>query len=694
MEARYTTLFNILKGCMLFSSIALVGCGGGGNDTTTTTSASSSSASSSSTSSTSSSSSSAAPIAQALKVLYVGDASLVVEWDHPMYDIVEKGDKFTITVNGQLVETVNKNVAYLSGFSPEQKLDIQVDGAGKRFTGSFVTREATEVVNVTTYGAKGDGTTDDTNAIQQAINYLGLRAGGRVVVPAGRYRIRPLELKSNVTLDLASANTTLEATENATIIQEQTDTIDPAVGWSWIAPKDTQGRLLGTWEGWPRRQKQPLIGAFYAQNVGLIGKGTIEGHGELWRVPSGTKPWTHQNNFRARLISFIGSSNVTIAGVTAKNSPVWTTHLLLTNNSRILDYTVRNPLNGPNTDGIDLESTDNILVSGYDVVTGDDGLVIKAGRHPANLGWQQFWKPAKNITVRNMRAHIGGETDPALISQTDSAISFGSEMSAGIESIKISNMFVTGFDDAFQLRTNASEVIQKRMPGQLPLVTLDPNNPADLIDFYDWATAKTKVDLRKFHGRGGYIKDVLVEDVWTTKMRTYVVKGDLWWDRAWNNDLNNKTQVAGGVAPFAFETAIPLDGRAPTVQNITFRRLTGYSLDYQEDVAGAGFKTVVTMRGWKGNEPDNIRFEDSVFYRKDIGNKLAADDARNGAFEVFVNTKNAVISNVQTYGFNSKPYTSKYLTDRESAVANSTMINPANTNNQGMVVTGSSISAF
>lgn len=677
MEARYTTLSSVLKGCLVFSTVALIGCGGNGNNE-----------------SAAAADTPAAPLE--LKALYVGDGSVVVEWDHPMYDFVEKGDKFTITVNGQVVETaVNKNVAYLSGFKPAQKLDIQVNGAGKRFAGSFTTSATVEVVDVTAYGAKGDGTTDDTLAIQQAVNDVASRAGGRVVVPAGRYRIRPLELKSNVTLDLASTNTMLEATENNTLIQESTDTIDPAVGWSWIQPKDAQGRILSTWEGWPRRQKQPLIGAFYAQNVGLIGKGTIEGHGELWRVPSGTKPWTHQNNFRARLISFIGSSNVTIAGVTAKNSPVWTTHLLLTTDSRILDYTVRNPLDGPNTDGIDLESTDNVLVSGYDVVTGDDGLVIKAGRHPANLGWEQHWKPSKNITVRNMRAHVGSETDPNMIAKTDSAISFGSEMSAGIESVKVSNLFVTGFEDAFQLRTNSSEVIQARMPGGVPLAVLSASNPADLIDFYDWATAKSKVDARKAYGRGGFIKDILVEDVWTTKMRSYVIKGDLWWDRAWNNSMaNNKTEVNGGTSPFAFETTVPTDGRSPTIQNITFRRLTGYNLDYQEDVAGAGFKTVVTMRGWKGNEPTNIRLEDSVFYRKDLGNKLAADDNRNGAFEVFVNTKNAVISNVQTYGFNSKPYTSKYLSTREGGVANTTYINPSNTNNQGMVVTNSSINAF
>src|SRR5436309_594237 len=74
---------------------------------------------------------------------------------------------------------------------------------------------AAGTLNVKDFGAKGDGTSKDTQALQKAIDGAEQQGGGTVVVPAGKYLIGTIHLKNNVTLQLENGSTILASTDNA-----------------------------------------------------------------------------------------------------------------------------------------------------------------------------------------------------------------------------------------------------------------------------------------------------------------------------------------------------------------------------------------------------------------------------------------------------------------------------------------------
>ncbi len=224
--------------------------------------------------------------------------------------------------------------------------------------------------NVRDHGAAGDGATLDTAALQKAIDACAAAGGGQVVFPKGAYLSGSLELKSGVHLVLAP-----------------------------------EAVLLGSrnLKDYPSRK---LIIASDATDVGIEGGGTIDGQGEaFWKKRDktyagppyrGTAQFNYEALSRPSFLYFRRCRDVTIRGVTLKNSPSWTVHLLRCRNALVENVTIRNPLHGPNTDGIDINSSIDVTVRGCDIITGDDGVVLKS-TEPGHD------HPSLNITVENCR---------------------------------------------------------------------------------------------------------------------------------------------------------------------------------------------------------------------------------------------------------------------------------------------------
>ena len=115
--------------------------------------------------------------------------------------------------------------------------------------------------NVRDLGAKGDGTTLDTAAIQKAFDSV-KKSGGTIVFPAGNYVSAPLVLKgSHITVQL-DEGATLSATTNQALFLK-------AGGGDWLAAK-TSGDF------------NPFFSIKDGEDVTLTGKGTIEGNGSVW----------------------------------------------------------------------------------------------------------------------------------------------------------------------------------------------------------------------------------------------------------------------------------------------------------------------------------------------------------------------------------------------------------------------------
>ncbi len=113
---------------------------------------------------------------------------------------------------------------------------------------------AGKVCDVKKYGAKGDGTTKDTAAVQKAVDDCTAgKGGGTVEVPAGTFVIAPISLKSNMTLHLAKGATLLGSPDIADY------------------PKATFAR---------HPTVMPLLGSMNAENITINGEGTIDGNGQ------------------------------------------------------------------------------------------------------------------------------------------------------------------------------------------------------------------------------------------------------------------------------------------------------------------------------------------------------------------------------------------------------------------------------
>lgn len=264
--------------------------------------------------------------------------------------------------------------------------------------------------DVTKYGVINDGVTNNTKAIADVIAKAEENGGGIIYFPAGTYISGSIGLKSNMTLYLESGCLILGS-------ENQDD-----------YPMITKEII----EGYTREGRAAMIYALNADNISVEGHGTIDGRGYNW--------WNNpQNQHRPRMFQPICCTNVTLRGITIKNSPMWTVHPMCCTNVTIDAITIRNPWNSPNTDGINPESCSTVHISNCTVDVGDDCLTIKSGTED-DLLQKQY--PCENIVVTNctmLNGHGG--------------VVIGSEMSGGVKNVTISNCVFNGTDRGIRIKT-------------------------------------------------------------------------------------------------------------------------------------------------------------------------------------------------------------------------------------------------
>lgn len=235
--------------------------------------------------------------------------------------------------------------------------------------------------NVLAYGAKADGKTLNTKAINRAVMDCSRQGGGTVLFPAGVYLTGSIELLQNVTLDL-DAGAVIKASPNlADYLREKVL---------------TQGE--SPLEG--------LITARHANGSGIIGRGTIEGNGVMFMDPTKLKlvegydydkkyirqgddylnpkygtndgPWEPQDR-PGNLVRFFDSTNVLLSGVTIQNSWIWTVEIARCQNVNVAGVSINSFASGrriPNDDGIDILQSKVVHISGCDIQNGDDSIAV------------------------------------------------------------------------------------------------------------------------------------------------------------------------------------------------------------------------------------------------------------------------------------------------------------------------------
>jgi polygalacturonase len=270
--------------------------------------------------------------------------------------------------------------------------------------------------SVATYGAKGDGTTKDTAAINRAID-AAAKSHGTVTFPAGTYLSGSIFVKSGVTLRID---------KGVTILGSQSIDDYPMM----------PTRVAGIEMTWPAA----LINVYSQQGATITGAGTIDGDGKIywdsyWALrktyePRGLRWASDYDARRPRLIQIFNSSNVTLSGVLLRRSGFWTVHICYSHDVTVDNITIRNNEGGrgPSTDGIDIDSSKKILVQHADIAVNDDALCLKAGRDSDGL---RVNRPTEDITIRDSVIRYGA-----------AGITIGSETSGGFRNIEAYNLTV------------------------------------------------------------------------------------------------------------------------------------------------------------------------------------------------------------------------------------------------------------
>eukprot|EP00249_Psilotum_nudum_P007877 c20884_g1_i1 orf=981-1799(+) len=133
--------------------------------------------------------------------------------------------------------------------------------------------------------------------------------------------------------------------------------------------------------------------------------------------------------------------SIEISDLTLQNSPFWTVHPYDCTNVTVRGVTILNPVKSSNTDGIDPDSCENVVVENCYISVGDDCVAIKSGWDHYGVA---YGRPSRNILIRNITAH----------SPVSAGVSIGSEMSGGVTNITIEDLFVWGSKRGVRIKTS------------------------------------------------------------------------------------------------------------------------------------------------------------------------------------------------------------------------------------------------
>lgn len=320
-------------------------------------------------------------------------------------------------------------------------------------------------VSVKDFGGVGDGVTLNTEAFAKAMKHLSDKGGGHLDVPAGIWLTGPIEILSNCDLHV---------TPNAVII------FDP--------DRDLYPIIQTVFEGLDTRRCESPVHAEGARNISITGGGVLDGSGEAWRmvkkskltdgewrklvasggivsrdgriwypdegfekatmfsnmnVPSADlteEQWNEIKSFlRPNMVSLRNCENVLLEDCSFQNSPCWNVHPLMCKNLIVNRVNIRNPYYSQNGDAIDVDSCENVLITNSTFDAGDDGICIKSGK---DADGRRRARPCKNLIVDNCTVFHG-----------HGGFTVGSEMSGGVENIKVSSCRFLGTDVGLRFKS-------------------------------------------------------------------------------------------------------------------------------------------------------------------------------------------------------------------------------------------------
>lgn len=386
-------------------------------------------------------------------------------------------------------------------------------------------------VDLTDFGAVGDGVTLNTEAFAKAMKHLSDKGGGHLNVPAGVWLSGPITILSNIDLHV---------TRDAIIL------FDPN--------RDLYPVIETVFEGLDTKRCESPINADGAKNISITGGGVIDGAGDAWRplkknkvsqpywdkkvagggiatetmwypdegyligqkgaimnVPTADVDLNSIKSFlRPVLVSLRNCENVLLEDCLFQNSPCWGLHPLMCKNVILKNVTVRNPEYSQNGDGIDVDSCENVIIVDSVFDCGDDGLCIKSGK---DADGRRRARPCKNLLIDGCTVYHG-----------HGGFVVGSEMSGGVHNIKVSNCRFLGTDVGLRFKSN--------------------------------------------RGRGGVVDGIYINDIYMTDIVTQCILFNLYY-----NGSNAADRVIDGQVVKGTDIPMPVDETTPAFRDIHIRNV-------------------------------------------------------------------------------------------------------------------------
>jgi polygalacturonase len=301
-------------------------------------------------------------------------------------------------------------------------------------------------IDICAFGGRGDGAADNSAAFGRALEALKASGGGTLLVGGGIWRTGPLELFSNCTLHL----------EEGAVV-------------SFIAEPARYTPVFTRWEGVRCFAMHPCLFARDGEHIRVEGKGRLDGNGQRWwdllrgkrrrgqEVPedaeelalarlnpgfesqSGGGGGRNIQFLRPPLVQFYQCVDTGIRDITLANSPFWTVHPVFCRELRLSGLSIINPQDAPNTDGIDIDSCEDVEIENCHVSVGDDGIALKSGSGEDGI---EAGKPSCRVRVRNCTVEDG-----------HGGIVIGSETAGGIFDVLAEDCLFRGTDRGIRIKT-------------------------------------------------------------------------------------------------------------------------------------------------------------------------------------------------------------------------------------------------
>jgi len=308
------------------------------------------------------------------------------------------------------------------------------------------------VFDVRGFGARGDGNTLDTVAIQTALDRCSQAGGGTVEFPRGVYFSQPLTISSRTTVLLATGATLLASPAQTNFLKD---------GGNWLDHKSND-------------DFKPFIRGTGLTDIAITGNGTIDGNGLNWWGPAeevrtrnpGRPPLP-----RPDLIALNDCRNVRLAGVKLINSP--RSHCVLNNCENLVvdGLTIQSPAGAANTDGLDAVNCRNVVISRCVIDTGDDNISIKSGR---KIEGHAFG--CENITVTGCNFLHGH------------GMSIGSATVGGVHHVMVKDCHFDGTENGLRIKSGRDRggLVDDVSYSDITMINVHP--AVSIVSYYQYST--------------------------------------------------------------------------------------------------------------------------------------------------------------------------------------------------------------